>query len=343
VGADGSQTLYEAPDDEFATFLVPDQRLEASFRDFPHVSTGLNLSTIPPASVEASVAAGELATNNALGSTWAAIILGDTSIERDQPSPPDPFDVTQTSNGFHTGDGAIVFDQTDESGDQFGIWENAFVQWTSEAPNPPIMNFGFIGSAPLIIDVPIEPGNSPLPTDGTLIDQYREAYKINTLGGNAAGGQISLFFDPDLNPDTPLDYMDTVTANLVGTRTIEPAAAHAYRQGEYRYIRTGLDDESTYVLQLKGAPGTEYMWSQLVEAANGRWTGVVSLQQDGDNFGGGTACSFCVYFEPSGTPGVLLPLRQYPRSDGLAASSANRVWPPPRSVQHSNRRAGGYI
>lgn len=37
------------------------------------------------------------------------------------------------------------------------------------------------------------------------------------------------------------------------------------------------------------------------------------------------------------------PLRQYPRSDGLGASSARRVWPVPKSVQASNRRVGGYL
>jgi hypothetical protein len=37
------------------------------------------------------------------------------------------------------------------------------------------------------------------------------------------------------------------------------------------------------------------------------------------------------------------PLRQYPRSDGLGASSARRLWPPSRSVQRSNRRVGGYL
>lgn len=36
------------------------------------------------------------------------------------------------------------------------------------------------------------------------------------------------------------------------------------------------------------------------------------------------------------------PLRQYPRNDGLAGS-ARRLYPPPRSRQRSNRRAGGYL
>lgn len=36
-------------------------------------------------------------------------------------------------------------------------------------------------------------------------------------------------------------------------------------------------------------------------------------------------------------------LRVYPRSDGLGASSARRIYPPPRSIQRSNRRAGGYL
>lgn len=37
------------------------------------------------------------------------------------------------------------------------------------------------------------------------------------------------------------------------------------------------------------------------------------------------------------------PLRQYPRNDGLGASSAPRLYPPPRSYQASNRQAGGYL
>lgn len=43
------------------------------------------------------------------------------------------------------------------------------------------------------------------------------------------------------------------------------------------------------------------------------------------------------------TTGVIPPLRQWPREDGLGASSAPRVYPPPRSFQRSNRRAGGYL
>jgi hypothetical protein len=37
------------------------------------------------------------------------------------------------------------------------------------------------------------------------------------------------------------------------------------------------------------------------------------------------------------------PLRQFPRSDGLATSSARRMWPPSRSYQRGIRRAGGYL
>lgn len=40
---------------------------------------------------------------------------------------------------------------------------------------------------------------------------------------------------------------------------------------------------------------------------------------------------------------VTPPLRQHPRTDGLGTSSARRMWPPPRSVQASIRRAGGYF
>jgi hypothetical protein len=36
--------------------------------------------------------------------------------------------------------------------------------------------------------------------------------------------------------------------------------------------------------------------------------------------------------------GGVPPLRQYPRDDGLATSSTARLYPPPRSVQGSNRR-----
>lgn len=42
-------------------------------------------------------------------------------------------------------------------------------------------------------------------------------------------------------------------------------------------------------------------------------------------------------------PTIAPPLRQYPRSDGLGTSSARRQWPPSRSYQRSNRRAGGYL
>jgi len=45
----------------------------------------------------------------------------------------------------------------------------------------------------------------------------------------------------------------------------------------------------------------------------------------------------------SAGPSVIPPLRQYPRSDGLGASSTKRVYPLPPSIQASNRRAGGYL
>lgn len=46
---------------------------------------------------------------------------------------------------------------------------------------------------------------------------------------------------------------------------------------------------------------------------------------------------------PDVMPGVTLrPLRQYPRNDGRGLSTARRVYPPSRSAQASNRRAGGY-
>ena len=43
-----------------------------------------------------------------------------------------------------------------------------------------------------------------------------------------------------------------------------------------------------------------------------------------------------------GTP-AQPPLRIHPRSDGLGTSSTARIWPPSRSIQASNRRAGGYL
>lgn len=46
---------------------------------------------------------------------------------------------------------------------------------------------------------------------------------------------------------------------------------------------------------------------------------------------------------PITTTGFNPPLRRYPRTDGMASSSARRLWPPPRSIQHSNRQAGGYL
>ena len=40
--------------------------------------------------------------------------------------------------------------------------------------------------------------------------------------------------------------------------------------------------------------------------------------------------------------GTQPPLRQYPRTDGLATSSARRIWPAARSVQRSNRVGGSH-
>jgi len=40
---------------------------------------------------------------------------------------------------------------------------------------------------------------------------------------------------------------------------------------------------------------------------------------------------------------VIPPLRQYPRSDGLGASTVRRLWPPPPTIQASNRRGPSAI
>jgi len=40
---------------------------------------------------------------------------------------------------------------------------------------------------------------------------------------------------------------------------------------------------------------------------------------------------------------IIPPLRQYPRSDGLGASSVRRLWPPPPTIQASNRRGPSAI
>ena len=49
------------------------------------------------------------------------------------------------------------------------------------------------------------------------------------------------------------------------------------------------------------------------------------------------------FFYDTGGPSVVPPLRQYPRPDGLAAGSARRVYPPPQTIQASNRRGPSAI
>jgi len=50
-----------------------------------------------------------------------------------------------------------------------------------------------------------------------------------------------------------------------------------------------------------------------------------------------------LYYGDTGTTTVMPPLRQYPRSDGLGASSVRRLWPPPPTIQASNRRGPSAI
>ena len=56
-----------------------------------------------------------------------------------------------------------------------------------------------------------------------------------------------------------------------------------------------------------------------------------------------TMAGIRVYYTLPDTPAVTHapPLRQYPRSDGLATSSARRMWPPSRSTQGSLRHGAG--
>jgi len=50
-----------------------------------------------------------------------------------------------------------------------------------------------------------------------------------------------------------------------------------------------------------------------------------------------------VVYNEAGATTVIPPLRQYPRSDGLGASSVRRLWPPPPTIQASNRRGPSAI
>lgn len=64
--------------------------------------------------------------------------------------------------------------------------------------------------------------------------------------------------------------------------------------------------------------------------AAGTWAGSVEVEY----------FALRVTYEPGA---AQPPLRHYPRTDGLAASTVRRGYPHPGSVQASNRRAGGYL
>ena len=118
-----------------------------------------------------------------------------------------------------------------------------------------------------------------------------------------------------------------------------------------RLLLNGGDDVFYPIMPLSSADWTETVTpltgvtKEELEAGTVEYDTGFALLNDGSS--GST--SWHTYFTyvalrvEYGTFTVPPPLRQYPRSDGLAAGSARRVYPPPQTIQASNRRGPSAI
>jgi len=144
-------------------------------------------------------------------------------------------------------------------------------------------------------------------------------YVLNTL----------LSLDPAVEPTADDFYTVGGNANVAGSnvQVIDPATyVSTLGPGQYAPDSEGAFLQDNFDARVVAA-GQHFLAFR--NSGSGS-TSVVQIRTRG-SFPGPTA----LHRSP--------PLRQYPRNDGLGASSAPRVYPPPASIQASNRRAGGYL
>lgn len=177
-------------------------------------------------------------------------------------------------------------------------------------------------------------GNYPLwsDQDGTIDASWVTAigvrFRAKTLGSDTAShfviqlfGQTSkLLSDPHHGGEAPLAF----------------AANDTWQDFDYVVADADYDETGWAPDGVQSALTQTFIYARTVPTdvtGGATATGVVYTAEQ----------SIVIYYTVPGTSTVIPPLRQYPRSDGLGASSARRVYPLPPSIQASNRRAGGYL
>ena len=351
VETDGSNTTTRIGEGDQVPIVLPDQRLNTTdLRWYPTPADidvdPVNLASLPTETPIVTHLV-DTDTENIEASTWAAFLIGDIDGDATQPEPGDPFDETSTISGHHlpSDDAYIYFSFfEDDGGDIMPNWDGAVIEYTTHdyAGTIPDVYLGINGvnSQILLLD-----GATTVDSDdlgSSTVTAINQAYFQSPGNPPAAhAGQLILFWNPALFPSVPEDFFIYVDVTVTKTVTITPTAAHRYKQGQYRYLNATSDNTSTY--DGDHTPGTEYMASDFYDTPAGRWTLVVGMLQDADNYGGENQVSFAVHFESFVAAGVLKPLRQWPRSDALGAGSSRRMYPVSPSYQASNRRGPSAI
>lgn len=306
-----------------------DQRLEDTFRAYrdPTAAGGdWILRDLPALTDRRGITPDEV---NTQGSVWAGIITGDTSTEAITPDPPDPFEVEQTINGFHTSaDSGLVF--TRENPDDtpgFSAWAGAMLTWTyTGGGSLPTMGFGFSPFATrLLDDIPVDTPTA-IPDDDTTISEYIHAYFGISPGSTphiepGALGMVAT--DTGGDPDV----LDHVEVTITGTADITPVASYVYRQGQYRFTDDTVDETSSF--DDTHLPGSEVMHSDFVDVDCDRFVAVLGILFDANDYGTDTGFSIAVYAYNI-CAGTIAPLRLYPRGDDLGVDPSPRNYPPPR-------------
>ena len=111
---------------------------------------------------------------------------------------------------------------------------------------------------------------------------------------------------------------------------------------EYFDLHPAVDD--LYIKVPVGGGPTQVNLYHSLGGTTARLMEVLATETCHVELGSSASTTRIFEFGIDGCPAVSLPkppLRQYPRSDGLGASSARRMWPPPRSTQRSLRQGPG--
>lgn len=193
---------------------------------------------------------------------------------------------------------------------------------------------------PDVIGVEWEPTNTALAHSLTLqVHAYTESAELPATDAkvklwDADSASTSTAVDPGFQSSGSVAALSTLAS--VTTQTGGVATPAAFLEGVAAPAGLPLNGPATLVVgAVDGFSDTTTEPSYDVDAESPTWRTellTVALQSE-------FRPRYRLLYAKRGPK----PLRQYPRTDGLATSSARRLWPPPRSVQRSNRRAGGYL